>query len=162
MELDGELFASFESDEGEFEAEDGNTGKYLTFFSDGLTFAMKAEHISQIIQNHAATHLPRVAKYVKGIMNLRGQIIPIVDYRLRSGRSEPEEGYGELACIIIMEVDLVVVGILVDGVNNVVDIRDEDIKPPPSGYRDHAFIMGIARAGEDVYLVLDCEKIIEN
>ncbi len=79
------------------------TDKYLIFVSDGLLYGLYAEQVIEIITNHNITHLPRVPSYVRGIINLRGQIIPIVDIRRRLGKADGEE-----SCIVVVDVDEVV------------------------------------------------------
>lgn len=132
--------------------------KYLTFISDGLYFAVDAGNVVEIITSHVVTHLPKVPEFVTGIINLRGQIIPIIDARLRMGR--PVEEYTEQSCVIVIDVNSVMMGLYVDGVSHVVDITESEIQPPPTSNRSE-FVNGIIRLGEMTSLILDCEKLVQ-
>ena len=88
---------------------DAQTVKYLLFCSDNLLFGVSADYVVEIITNHAITKLPLVPNYIRGIINLRGQIIPIVDIRLLLGQPSQSDN-----CIIILNIEDTLVGILVD------------------------------------------------
>ena len=103
------------------------TEKYLLFLSDGLLFGVKAEAVVEIITNHTITWLPLVPRYIRGIINLRGQIIPIVDIRRLLNHPDQESD-----CIIILRADGAQVGILVDQVQKMVDLETESILPATS------------------------------
>ena len=103
------------------------TEKYLLFLSDGLLFGVKAEAVVEIITNHTITWLPLVPRYIRGIINLRGQIIPIVDIRRLLNHQDQESD-----CIIILRADGAQVGILVDQVQKMVDLETESILPATS------------------------------
>ena len=103
------------------------TDKYLIFVSDNLFYGIDAEQVVELITEHSITRLPRVPHYVRGIINLRGQIIPIIDIRLRLGKPEAGEN-----CIMVVNVDNNCVGILVDGVEKMVDIPRDTILPMPT------------------------------
>lgn len=142
-----------------FESE--NTGRegsleFLSFVSDGLSFAIDTGCIMEIITDYQITPLPRVPSHIKGIINLRGQIIPVVDARIRMRQSISDDS-GE-PCIIILKIDEIDLGLMVDGVSNVLSIDTKDILPPPASSKQE-LIMGIARVGEKPHLILDCQKI---
>ncbi len=132
--------------------------KYLTFISDELYFAVDAEYVVEIITSHSVTHLPRVPDFVTGIINLRGQIIPIIDFRLRMGR--PMEDYTDKSCIIVIDVNSVMMGLFVDSVSHVVDINLDDISAPPSGNRQE-MVSGLIHLNGVNNLILDCEKLVQ-
>ena len=96
------------------------TNKYLICISEGLLYGIDAEQVETIITDHTITRLPRVPHYVRGIINLRGQIIPIIDIRLRLGKPQAEE-----SCIIVVNIGSDCMGILVDGVDKMVDVSRE-------------------------------------
>lgn len=144
-----------QADRQEEVAVEVKTDKYLVFVSDELLYGLYAEHVVEIITSHAITHLPRVPDYVRGIINLRGQIIPIVDIRLRLGRPARED-----CCIVVVDVDDSLVGILVDAVEKMVGIPDEAILPMPT-QRGQKMISGMCSLPEGgTVLILDCGLLI--
>ena len=108
-------------DDEEVQTDTRNYQKYLTFRSDGLLFGIDTNNIMEIITNLTPIKLPMVPRFVKGIINLRGQIVPIVDMRLRMGKSEIE--YDDKSCIIVLNMDNTERGIIVDTVDQVLDIE---------------------------------------
>lgn len=143
--------------------------RYLTFFSDNQLFALSIKDIVQITQMQEIIPLPEQSFCVKGIINLRGQIIPIIDIRLRFGKQEAK--FTERTCIIIMKVNGKDFGIIVDEVDEVTDIGEEQISDTPQIGLDTSrvddFLTGIARLKADegekerVALLLYVEKILE-
>ncbi|WP_027400141.1 chemotaxis protein CheW [Anaerovorax odorimutans] len=140
------------------EALNDNTKKFLTFLSDELYFAVDIGYVIEIITSYNITHLPRVPEYVTGIINLRGQIIPIVDIRIRTGR--PLIEYTDKSCIIVLEINSMMIGIIVDEVSHVVDVKTENISPSPSKNKQE-LVNGIARVDSTVNLILDCESLVQ-
>ncbi len=133
--------------------------KYLLFISDGLDFGVKASYIIEIITSYHITPLPLVPGYIKGIINLRGQIIPIIDIRSKMGKMECEATNS--TCIIVLEVNSIQVGIYVDTVSLVADIDESKISPP-SPHNKQELVSGMVSLGNDKTLFLmDCEKLIE-
>ena len=141
-------------------AVDTSTSKYLTFFSDGLLFGVNASQVVEIIINHAITPMPMTPQYVKGIINLRGQIIPIIDARLRMGRTASEDN--SAVCIIVLNIDGTQVGILVDRVAQMVDIDESAISSGSTGNKDQNLVNGMISlpdSGETI-LIFDCLQLI--
>lgn len=132
--------------------------KYLAFVSDGLNFAIDADSVIEIINGHAITHLPKTPDFIKGIINLRGQIIPIMDMRQRMNRTQVE--YGKEACIIVILVENVSIGLLVESVSQMLDICESQICAPPLS-TNQDMVNGIARVNETVYLILDCLLLLD-
>ena len=138
---------------------DTQHGKYLTFLLDGEVFGIEIKYVTEIVGLQKISPLPESSAYVKGIVNLRGSIIPIIDMRLRLKKEEAP--YTDRTCIIVVKISEVPVGLIVDGVDEVLSLGDEDIVPPPdarSGYRSK-YIKGIGKSGEKICLLLDCEKM---
>lgn len=129
--------------------------KYLLFLSDGLLFGVSSEYVMEIITNHTITHLPLVPDYVQGIINLRGQIIPIVD--IRALLNHPSQ---ENQCIIILNIEGTNVGILVDSVMKMLDIDPLLIHAaPPQNHRD--FVSGMyALPDGQTMLIFNCLQIL--
>ncbi len=101
----------------------------LTFESGGLIMFLSTEYVTEIINGHSITHLPLVPSFIQGIINLRGQILPVVDIRLCMGK--PQAEYTSQTCIVVLHVDSIPLGIIVDSVRQVVDIDLKDVRPIP-------------------------------
>lgn len=133
---------------------------FLTFLSDGLTFGVSTEYVIEIITNYMIRPVPMVPDFIKGIINLRGQIIPIIDMRLRMGK--PFIEYTSTTCIIILEIDSTSIGIVVDSVSQVLDINVSKASPIPIENRQEFTNSMISLGDDTVVLLLDCEAIIRN
>ena len=147
---------------GEF---DTQKGKYVTFQSGNEFYGLKIQYVSEIIVYQEITEIPESPEYVKGLINLRGKIIPVVDVRLRF-RQEPIP-YTDRTCIIVIQVNDYVVGLIVEKIAEVVEIQDENILPSPSiGKNDNRtknkFLSGIGKVGDEVKLLLDPERLLRD
>ncbi len=132
--------------------------KYLAFKSDGLTFGIMVDTVIEIITNHSVTLLPCVPDYIQGIINLRGQIIPIIDIRLRMGKDAGENIKD--ACVIIIELDEITIGILVDEMLQVFDIKTKVIASPS---KNQPFVNGLIHLADgSVMFCLDCELLVSS
>lgn len=143
---------------------DTQRGKYVTFMSNNEYFALKIECVSEIIVLQEITSVPESEDYIKGLINLRGKIIPVVDVRLRF-RQEPVE-YNDRTCIIVIQVQSTVVGLIVEKIAEVVEITEENILPPPSfGQSDKSkdrFVSAIGKVGESIKMILDPDKLLND
>lgn len=141
-------------------AEGDTQGKYLTFYTDGQLFGIPIKDVVQIIGMQAITPIPEFPYYAKGIINLRGAIIPLIDIRLRLGKAEEE--YTERTCIIVTNIRDGFYGFIVDDVDEVTDIDDGSVAPPPHLSEDltDRYLTGIARQEERIVLLLDAAKIL--
>lgn len=129
--------------------------KYLICVSDSLLYGIDAEQVVEIITGHTITYLPRVPHYVRGIINLRGQLIPIIDMRLRLGKMPEDED-----CIMVVNVENNVVGLLVDGVERMADIPRDSILPMPT-QNPQKLISGMCSLPDGAtMLVLDCNLLL--
>jgi purine-binding chemotaxis protein CheW len=140
-------------------AEDVMRGKYLTFYVGDNGFGLEISYVTEIIGIQNITHVPYSHHYIKGIINLRGTVVPVMDMRLRF--SLAETAYTDRTCIVVINTDEICIGLIVDEVSEVVDIVDEHIQPPPlitAGGINH-YIRAIATVGEQVKQLLDLEKI---
>ncbi|MDR3305092.1 MAG: chemotaxis protein CheW [Clostridiales Family XIII bacterium] len=148
-------------DEEEYEEEDTQRGRYLTFTLEDNVYGLPIRFVTEIIGIQTATRVPETPDYVKGIINLRGRIIPLVDVRLKFGKEEIP--YNERTCIIVIDVNSVPVGLIVDKVDDVLTIEDEQIALPPEGGKvgfENRYIEGIGKIGDTVQLLLDAEKLL--
>ena len=134
-------------------------GKYLTFKLAGEEFGLAILKVREINGLIDITALPRMPAYMKGVINLRGKVVPVIDLRLKFGL--PEAQYAEQTCIILVNVGHEV-GLIVDTVSEVLDIPGEQIDPPPAlnGAVDTSFILGMGKVGTDVKILLDVDKIL--
>lgn len=143
---------------------DVQQGKYMTFKSGNEYFGLKLQYVSEIIPFQAITAIPETEDYIKGLINLRGKILPVIDVRLRF-KQDPFE-YNDRTCIIVINVKDTVVGLIVEKIAEVVEIPDENILPPPSiGRMDKAqnqYVYGIGRVGDSVKLLLDPDKLLND
>ena len=146
------------------ETETGNvsdsTTEFLTFVSDELTFGVNTDHVIEIITNYMIRPVPMVPGFIKGIINLRGQIIPIIDMRLRMGKAFVE--YTSKTCIIILEIESNSIGVVVDSVSQVINIDVTKASPIPIENRQELTNSMISLADGSVVLMLDCDAIIRN
>ncbi|WP_167957887.1 chemotaxis protein CheW [Anaerosporobacter faecicola] len=143
--------------------EDTQEGKYLTFRSGNEYFGLEIRIVQEIIGIQKIAEIPETEDYIKGLINLRGKIIPVIDVRIRF-KQEPFE-YTDRTCIIIISVKNTVVGLIVENIAEVVTINKEDIAPPPSlthGNAKNKYVYGLGKVGDSVKLLLDPEKLINN
>lgn len=143
--------------------EDTQANKYLFFKIGTESYGIGIRHVIEIIELQAISAVPDMPSYVKGVINLRGKVIPIVDLRLRFDM--PEREYDNRTCIVVVEVDGILLGCLVDTVEEVMEILERDIEAPPkfktlSG-RDQ-YISGMGKAGESIKILVNVEKIVRD
>ncbi len=149
------LFATEQEDNYTEQPPELQTEKYLIFSSDGLLYGIKAEQVKDIITDYAITYLPQVPGYVRGVINLRGQIIPMLDIRLRLGKMPKDS-----LCGIVVEVDGNMVGLLVDMVEKMVDVPLDSILPVPTT-NSQATVSGMCTLPDgDTMLELDCDLLL--
>ncbi len=137
--------------------EDTMRGRYITFRVDGQVYGIQIRYVTEIIGVQPINRLPEMPSYVKGIINLRGRIIPVVDMRLKFKR--PEAEYNEKTCILVIDNPVVTAGLIVDEVADVLTISEEDTSPAPSFAGGAAYLEGVGKVGKEVQLLLDCEAL---
>ncbi len=147
-------------DEDEEENEDTQEDKYLTFVINREDFGIEIRHVTEIIGIQNITEVPDMPGYVKGVINLRGKVIPVMDVRLRFGVSE--RSYDDRTCIIVINIDEQPVGLIVDRVLEVLDIQKDEIEPPPKikKGRNNRFIQGMGKVGDQVKILLNANKLL--
>lgn len=133
--------------------------KYLTFIVDRQYYAFPIKDIIEIIEVQDITFVPEAPEYVKGVINVRGRIIPVIDVRIRFRREEAK--YTERTCIVIVNISDVEIGFVVDTVDEVIDLEDENIAPPPKVQTDRAakYITGVGKVEDRIVLLLDAAKM---
>ncbi len=140
--------------------EDSQKGRYLAFMVGNEAFGIEIKYVTEIIGIQTITEMPEMPNFVKGIINLRGRIIPLIDIRLRFGK-EPRD-YDDRTCVIVVDIEGFSYGLIVDSVYEVLTIPDEEISPLPgintvSGNR---FVKNIGKTANGIVLVVDCEKLL--
>lgn len=144
------------------EEEDSQKGKFMTFQTGKEFFGISISYVNEIIAMQPIAAIPEVDDYIKGLINLRGKIIPVIDVRVRF-KMEPSE-YTDRTCIIVIDVNSTMIGLIVEKIAEVDTIADDSIVPPPSlGRKEHEhnkYVYGLARTGDAVKLLLDPEKLI--
>jgi len=139
--------------------EDTQKGKYLTFILGKEYYGIDIMYVTEIVGLQEISEVPEFPEYMKGIINLRGKIIPVMDVRLRFKKAPRE--YNDRTCIIVIDIDSASIGIIVDHVSEVVNIGDENIVPPPAiNQISKKYIKGIGKNGESIILLLDCNSLL--
>ena len=139
-------------------------GKYLTFTLDNEEYGIGILKIKEIIGMMPITAVPQTPDFVKGVINLRGKVIPVVDLRLRFGMEEIE--YNDRTCIIVVEImgktGNITIGIVVDSVSEVLSIKEDEIEETPTfGTRlNTEYILGMAKMSGGVKILLDIDKVL--
>ena len=139
-------------------------GKYLTFSLAGEEYGIGILKVKEIIGMMATTMVPRAPLYVKGVINLRGKVIPVMDLRLKFGLKAME--YTERTCIIVVEIvrasGIALIGNVVDSVSEVLNIKSAEIEDTPNfgNHLNTDYILGMAKVGSGVKILLDIEKVL--
>lgn len=141
-------------------------GKYLTFRLAEEEYGLEILKVQEIIQMQAVTKVPRTPDYVRGVINLRGKVIPVIDLRKKFGIASVDDT--EQTCIIVVQISQgeqkIVMGIIIDEVKEVLDIKAENIEETPSfgASIDTQFILGMGKIGNNVKILLDIDKVMSS
>ena len=140
--------------------EDTQKGRYLTFSLGDESYGIEIKYVTEIIGIQTITEIPELPEYVKGVINLRGKIIPVMDVRLRFKKEARE--YNDRTCVIVIDINDISIGLIVDSVAEVLTIPEEDIVEPPKMNKSFSnrYIKNIGKVGNGVKLLLDCEKLL--
>ena len=133
---------------------------YMVFVINNQKYALSSKYITEIIEILPITKVPFLPEYMKGIINLRSTIIPVMEARMRFGM-EPIE-YSERTCIIIIENEANKIGLIVDAVNEVLTIPPKQIMESTKEKNDlkESFVNGISQINNDIQLILDCDSLV--
>lgn len=144
--------------------EDAQKGKFMTFQTGKEYFGIGISYVNEIIAMQPITAIPEAADYIRGLINLRGKIIPVIDIRIRF-KMEPIE-YTDRTCIIVINVRSTVIGLIVEKISEVCTITDDEIVPPPKleskASAKNSYVYGLARTGDTVKLLIDPDKLIKD
>ncbi len=140
--------------------EDTQKDKYLTFCLADEDYGLDIGDVTEIIGVQKITQVPGMPSHIKGVINLRGQVIPVMDMRLRF--QLPPQEYDPRTCIIVTEVAHQTMGMVVDRVNEVVDIPENQVEPPKAQTEgaSGSYVKGLGKIGENIRILLDTEKIL--
>ena len=143
-----------------YEEEDTQKGKFLTFSLGTESYGIEILYVTEIVGIQPITEVPELPEYIKGIINLRGKIIPVMDVRLRFKKAPVD--YGDRTCIVVVDIKDISIGMIVDTVAEVLSIPEQEIVPPPELNKEgKKYIKGIGKTGGAVILILDCEKLLD-
>ena len=143
--------------------ESNDSNQYLTFKLDGEVFALAIGKVREVLDFTSVTRVPQTPSYMRGVINLRGSVVPVMDLRLKFGLEKTEKTVN--TCIIITEIELdgetTILGALADSVQEVLDLDADQIEPPPRiGTKLRTeFIRGMGKHGEEFIIILDIDKV---
>ena len=142
------------------EEEDTQKDKFLTFHLAGEDYGIEIAHVTEIIGIQKITEVPDMPDFVKGVINLRGKVIPVMDVRRRFNLEARD--YDDRTCIIVVDIRGTAVGLVVDKVNEVADIPADQVEPPPMTNQASAsrFIQGLGKIGDEVKILLTIDRLL--
>ena len=134
--------------------------QFLTFVIEGEDYGVEIVYVKEIIKMQSITKVPEMPSFIEGIINLRGELIGVLDVRTRFGK--PTKEHDEETCIIIMSYGEYTLGIIVDAVQETAIIDEKNIAPPPSAKLSFSnqFVRNIGKVGDQVKLLLDIERFL--
>lgn len=144
------------------ESEDTLHGRFLIFLIEDEMFGIEIRYVTEIIGLQMITEMPEMPVYIKGIINLRGRIIPVMDVRLRFGKEMKD--YNDRTCVIVAEYNGISCGLIVDSVSEVMKIPDDNISERPviSNTDNNGFVKNIGKANDSVILLINCGKLLSS
>ncbi len=143
------------------EFEDTQENLYLTFTIGNEVFGIGIGYVKEIIGILPITAIPELPEHIKGVINLRGRIIPVMDVRLRFRKTA--QAYDSRTCIIVVDIGGTSIGMIVDRVAEVVSIAGSEIAAPPEiSKREVSYIKGFGKVGSEIKLLLDCDALLNS
>ena len=135
-------------------------GRFMTFQAGQETYGIEIRYVIEIVGLQPLTIMPEMPEYIKGIINLRGRVIPVMDVRLRFGMQWRE--YDDRTCIIVVDLNGVPMGLVIDSVSEVIAISDSEliVKPKMSGRESCGYVKCLGNVGNQVILLIDCQKLL--
>ncbi|MBF0121148.1 MAG: purine-binding chemotaxis protein CheW [Desulfobacterales bacterium] len=140
--------------------EDTLKDKYLTFHIGNEEYGIAINYVTEVVGIQKITEIPDVPDFIKGVINLRGQVIPITDVRLRFKMSAKE--YNDRTCVIVVKIEDNYIGLIVDAVDDVIKIAEEMVQPPiKTGQKEgKKFIKGLGKVDDDVKILLNVHELL--
>jgi len=146
--------------------EDIQSNQYLSFRVVNEMFSLNVKQVREVLDMTRITRVPRMPEYIRGVINLRGSVVPVLDLGKKLGYEMLE--VTEDTSIVVAEVELgeetLVLGLMCDGVDEVISLSDEDIEPPPKvGDKiDRNYIQGMGKIGEDFLIIMNISRVLED
>ncbi len=155
-----EQLQTFTDEEFDEEEEDTLEGRYLIFSIEARHYGIEIQHITEIVGLQAITEVPDMPAFVKGVINLRGKIIPLIDVRSRFKLSEIE--YNDKTSVIILRIQNQFIGLIVDMVREVIKINDDQLEETPrfGDKEGNRFVKALAKVKDEVKILLDTERLL--
>jgi len=144
-----------------FIEEDTQKDKYLTFVIENESYGIEIKHVTEIIGIQNVTEVPDLPDFIRGIINLRGQIIPVMDVRTRFKKEFMD--YNDRTCIIVIDIEEISIGLIVDTVSEVLNISEENVVLQhnyKTGFSNR-YVKAIGKVEDNVKLILDCKKLLK-
>lgn len=140
--------------------EDTQKDKFLTFQLGEEEYGLAIYHVTEVVGLQRITAIPDMPNYIKGVINLRGQVIPVMEVRIRF-QMQPRP-YDDRTCVIVVNIQDTTIGLVVDEVREVMDIPADQIEPPPkiSLKSSSKFIKGLGKVGDNVTIILDVQRLL--
>jgi purine-binding chemotaxis protein CheW len=145
---------------GQTEVEETTSTTYLTFLVEQVCYALDIKHVTEIIGLQPITPIPNLPAFIKGVINLRGKVIPVMDVRARF--AIVEQAYHDRTCIVVVDVNASTIGLVVDAVSEVLNMKHAEIEPTPSLAEsvEARCVSGLGKHGGQVKLILDVRSLI--
>ncbi len=142
------------------EDEDSQKDKYLTFRMGDEVYGIEIAYVTEIVGIQKITAVPDMPPFVKGVINLRGQVIPVIDIRLRFRLAARD--YDDRTCVVVVDINSSSIGLIVDTVNEVANIPADHVSPPPKVHSTTAgrYIKGMGKVDDSVKILLDVQKLL--
>jgi len=144
------------------EEEDSQKDKYLTFHIANEDYGIEIAYVTEIVGIQNITEVPDMPSFVKGVINLRGQVIPVIDVRIRFGL--PPRAYDDRTCVVVVNINGTSIGLIVDTVNEVLNIPGAQVSPPPAIHAQAGaagrYLQGMGKVGDSVKILLDVNKLL--
>lgn len=147
-------------DDDQLSAENAQKDLFLTFHIGQEDFGIDIGDVIEIVGIQKITEIPDMPDYIRGVINLRGKVISVMDVRLRFNMEQRE--YDDRTCVIVVTVGDLTVGLLVDRVNEVVEIAERQIEAAPPTRSDDSYIKGLGKIGTEVKILLDVASLVKN
>ena len=159
LNVEQELNAEQMSDN---EADEAPKDQYLIFSVDEECFGIDINFVREIIGMEPVTAVPDLPDYIKGVINLRGKVVPVMDMLIRF--QKPPRAYTDRTCIVVVEIENIFMGLIIDEVLEVISIMEEEIMSLPKGGKEsitNRYAWGVVRSSDGVRMLLDGKKLIE-
>ena len=149
-----------ETDDDLFDDEDTQKDKYLTFHLANEDYGIEIRFVTEIIGIQSITQIPEMPDFIKGVINLRGKVIPVMDIRTRF--KMPFKEYDARTCIIVVDINETSIGLVVDEVREVLVIPDTQVEPPPKtkAKNSSSFVKSIGKVGNEVKIILNVSRLL--